>query len=172
MGGAMTTQIVPVLNPKDQYYYAYTNGHHNQGRQPELIAMDLDATARGGGVQSAAQMVQKISDQFLGGQLELELGHVHKAELGNGCYCWLQSIPIDESLLETPEAVEATRQGILPLLGTVQAASKIIVLEVDYNADQPTELSKAEAKEYLGVLSKNALHAGDIYARGGKLADG
>jgi len=60
MGPATTTRTIHVKNPKDKYYYVYTNGHHNHGRQPELIAMDLGATARAG-VQSAVQRLQRIS---------------------------------------------------------------------------------------------------------------
>jgi len=54
----------------------------------------------------------------------------------------------------------------------VQTAPKIIVLKVDFGKERPTGLTKAEAKEYLDGLSLNGLQTGDIYARGGKLADG
>ena len=75
--------------------------------------------------------------------------------------------PIPLSIMEEPEA---TRKGILPLMGMVQASSNICALKFDYTSEEkPEPLPQDKAKAYLQAIVDKGKEVPKMYSEGTKL---
>lgn len=152
-------KCVSVMEKEDKYWYAYSNGMHNHGRQPELIVLDLEMARYNSGMEI---VMKWLFSQTLGGTIDLDFGNVFQVPEGP----WVTPIPV--SVMEDPEA---TREGILPLMGMVQSASNICVLKFDYD-DKPNPLPIEKAKAYLQIVVSLGKEVPKLYREGKKLVPG
>ncbi|CAB9499773.1 expressed unknown protein [Seminavis robusta] len=146
---------------RDPYYFAYSNGFHNYGRQPELLAVDLEMAR---GVSHGKKIMFWVAKHQLGGAFDMELGDAYEYPKEQEEKCWVLPIPVK---------TEEIRKGLLPLLDVVQPASRITLLRAVYcnqGEEKPLPLTEAEANAYLQSIVNNAERPEELYAQGKKLA--
>lgn len=147
-------QCVLVMETKDKYGFAYSKGFHNH-RLPELIILDLEVANFKTETENAMKL---LFSKTLGGK-RLAFGKVFQVRKGP----WVTPIPL--SIMEDPEA---TRQRILPMMGTIQNSSSICVLKFDFGS-KPDALSLEKAKAYLQIMVDKGKDVPKLYREGKKL---